>query len=89
MRSSPGSFGTRYEDADTPSFPPPAQGKGLAVPETVPFRLTQNLVDGFGSSGVEGVFRRCSEETLRVMRTSSNVIMTVLEVFKHDPLQKW
>ncbi|KAM0786662.1 hypothetical protein ACM66B_002111 [Microbotryomycetes sp. NB124-2] len=64
-------------------------GKRLPIPELVPFRLTQNVIDGFGSSGVEGVFRRCSEETLRVLRSRSNVLLTVLEVFKHDPLQNW
>lgn len=30
------------------------QGKTLPTPETVPFRLTQDIVAGFGSSGVEG-----------------------------------
>lgn len=40
-------------------------------------------------SGVEGVYRRCCEETLRVLREKSSVIMTILEVFKYDPLQKW
>jgi hypothetical protein len=33
-------------------------------------------------TGVEGVFRRCCEETLRVLRERSSVIMTILEVFK-------
>ncbi|KAM0752988.1 hypothetical protein T439DRAFT_354453 [Meredithblackwellia eburnea MCA 4105] len=64
-------------------------GKRLRIPETVPFRLTQNTIDGFGMSGVDGVFRRCAQETLRVLRERSNVVMTVLEVFKHDPLQVW
>jgi phosphatidylinositol kinase/protein kinase (PI-3 family) len=27
----------------------------MATPERVPFRLTQNLVDGLGVTGVEGV----------------------------------
>ncbi|BGO92503.1 hypothetical protein NBRC10512_000418 [Rhodotorula toruloides] len=65
------------------------QGKRLPIPEKVPFRLTQNMIDGFGMSGVDGVFRRCCEETLRVLRNRSNIVMTVLEVFKHDPLQSW
>ncbi|GAA5846422.1 hypothetical protein JCM9279_001368 [Rhodotorula babjevae] len=65
------------------------QGKRLPIPELVPFRLTQNVVDGFGMSGVDGVFRRCCEETLRVLRERSSVIMTILGVFKHDPLQNW
>ena len=42
--------------------------KGLLLekPEMVPFRLTQNIIDGFGVSGHEGVFRRCCEITLEV-----------------------
>ncbi|XP_036392547.1 LOW QUALITY PROTEIN: serine-protein kinase ATM [Megalops cyprinoides] len=34
------------------------QGKILPTPETVPFRLSRDIVDGMGISGVEGVFRR-------------------------------
>lgn len=30
------------------------QGKTLETPERVPFRLTQNLIDGLGVTGVEG-----------------------------------
>jgi hypothetical protein len=33
------------------------QGLSLPVPEIVPFRLTQNMVDSFGVCGVEGTFR--------------------------------
>ncbi|KAG6890108.1 hypothetical protein C0995_012059 [Termitomyces sp. Mi166 len=65
------------------------QGKLLGVPELVPFRLTRDMVDGMGVSGTAGVFQRCAEETLRVLRDGSEVIMTVLEVFKHDPLHSW
>ncbi|KAF9454347.1 hypothetical protein P691DRAFT_788809 [Macrolepiota fuliginosa MF-IS2] len=65
------------------------QGKLLPVPERVPFRMTADMVDGMGSSGTTGVFQRCAEETLRVLRDGSDVIMTVLEVFKHDPLHSW
>ncbi|KAF8578220.1 hypothetical protein K439DRAFT_1395785 [Ramaria rubella] len=65
------------------------QGKLLPVPELVPFRLTADIVDGLGTAGTEGVFRRCAEETLRVLRAESGVITTVLEVFRHDPLHSW
>ncbi|KAG9085434.1 Serine/threonine-protein kinase tel1 [Ceratobasidium sp. UAMH 11750] len=65
------------------------QGRLLPIPETVPFRLTADMVDGLGSSGTEGVFRRCSEETLRVLREQASVIKTILEVFNHDPLHSW
>ena len=32
------------------------QGKALHQPELVPFRLTRDVVDGMGVSGVRGVF---------------------------------
>ena len=54
--------------------------------EKVPFRLTQNMVDGFGITGVEGVFRKCSEISVRVLRESKNSLISVLESFVHDPL---
>ena len=75
---------SRYFFPDTPG-----QGKLLPVPELVPFRLTRDMVDGMGVSGTHGVFQRCSEETLRVLREGSDIIMSVLEVFKHDPLHSW
>ncbi|KLT40283.1 hypothetical protein CC85DRAFT_157894 [Cutaneotrichosporon oleaginosum] len=65
------------------------EGKKLRIPEKVPFRLTNDIVDGLGVTGVEGTFRQCSEHTLRVLRESSELILTVLEVFKHDPLHNW
>ncbi|KAK0535926.1 Serine/threonine-protein kinase tel1 [Tilletia horrida] len=65
------------------------QGKLLPVPELVPFRLTRDLVDGMGIFGVEGSFRHCCQETLRVMRDGAETIKTVLEVFKYDPLFEW
>ncbi|KAG2364853.1 hypothetical protein BDR07DRAFT_1400476 [Suillus spraguei] len=65
------------------------QGKLLRIPERVPFRMTRDMVDGMGKCGTQGVFQRCAEETLRVLRDRSDVILTVLEVFKHDPLHSW
>jgi hypothetical protein len=47
-------------------FSPRLQGRYLNTPELVPFRLTRDVVDGMGVTGVEGVMRRCCEETLRV-----------------------
>jgi ataxia telangiectasia mutated family protein len=59
------------------------QGRLLARPETVPFRLTADIVDGMGALGTEGTFRRCCEETLAVLRNEADVILTILEVLKH------
>ena len=65
------------------------QGKALRTPETVPFRLTPDVVDGFGSSGVKGVFTKSCEETLAVLRENAEAILTICEVFVHDPLHRW
>lgn len=65
------------------------QGLMLKTPERVPFRLTRDIIDGMGVTGVEGVFRRCCEETLSVMRTNKEALLTIVEVFIHDPLYKW
>ncbi|XP_047544765.1 serine-protein kinase ATM isoform X2 [Vanessa atalanta] len=65
------------------------QGKTLPTPETVPFRLTQDIVAGFGSSGVEGIFRRCCEKTLHLLRDNQETLLTILEVLLCDPLYLW
>lgn len=51
--------------------------------------MTADVVDGMGTTGTQGVFQRCAEETLRVLRNDSEVVLTVLEVFKYDPLHSW
>ncbi|XP_034246355.1 serine-protein kinase ATM isoform X2 [Thrips palmi] len=65
------------------------QGKVLPTPETVPFRLTRDVVDGMGLSGVEGVFRRSCEKTMAVLRRNQEKILTILEVLLYDPLYAW
>lgn len=71
-------FGIAYE-----------QGKGLGTPETVPFRLTRDIIDGFGITGCEGTYRQSCKEVLRVLRDNSSQLLTILEVVIHDPLYKW
>lgn len=65
------------------------QGKILPTPETVPFRLTRDIIDGFGPCGVEGTFRKCAETTLKVLRANKESILTILEVLMFDPLYNW
>ena len=65
------------------------KGLSLQVPEIVPFRLTSNMVDAFGVMGYEGVFRGTCEHVLRVLRSESQVLLSVLEAFVHDPLVEW
>ncbi|KAF2156952.1 hypothetical protein K461DRAFT_289316 [Myriangium duriaei CBS 260.36] len=64
-------------------------GRVLPVPEVVPFRLTRDIVDGLGATGVEGVFRRCSEAVLTALREDKPAIMTLLNVLRYDPLYSW
>lgn len=52
------------------------------------FRL-QNMVDGLGVTGYEGVFIRVCEITLSVLRSHRESLMSVLETFIHDPLVEW
>lgn len=61
--------------------------KGLTFdkPELVPFRLTHNMVDGFGVSGYEGPFRQSCEVVTRILRLNEDTLMTVLEAFLYDP----
>ncbi|KAJ3040430.1 serine/threonine-protein kinase M1 [Rhizophlyctis rosea] len=65
--------------------------KGLTFekPERVPFRLTHNMVDAFGITGVEGVFRKSCEVTMHVLREYRESLMSVLETFLYDPLCEW
>lgn len=65
------------------------KGLQLEKPELVPFRLTQNMIDGLGITGYEGVFLRVCEITLSVLRTNRETLMSVLETFIHDPLVEW
>lgn len=50
------------------------------TPEKSPFRLTRDIVDGLGVSGVEGVMRRSSEATVTVLRKAQHAVITIVEV---------
>ncbi|KNC81583.1 hypothetical protein SARC_06102 [Sphaeroforma arctica JP610] len=61
-------------------------GKLFEIPERVPFRLTHNMIDAFGLTGYEGLFRASCERTLSVMRKEIDTLMSVLTPFIHDPV---
>jgi ataxia telangiectasia mutated family protein len=63
--------------------------KCLTTPETVPFRLTRDIVDGMGPSGTEGIFTRSAEATAAVLRDNANALLTILSAVVSDPLYKW
>ncbi|SCU87134.1 LAMI_0D04874g1_1 [Lachancea mirantina] len=65
------------------------QGRLLPIPELVPFRLTRDLVDGFGVTQIDGKFRKSCERAYRVLRENYGKVMNVLNVLKWDPLYSW
>jgi len=65
------------------------QGKVLPRPETVPFRLTRDIVDAMGITGTEGSFRTCCDVTMTLLREKGASLLTILDVLLHDPLHKW
>ncbi|ODV84573.1 hypothetical protein CANARDRAFT_213456 [[Candida] arabinofermentans NRRL YB-2248] len=65
------------------------QSKALPIPETVPFRLTRDIVDGLGITGVNGVFSKSCENVFRVLRMNTANICGILDVLKYDPLYSW
>jgi ataxia telangiectasia mutated family protein len=65
------------------------QGKRLPIPETVPFRLTRDIVDGFGVNGTNGIFTTSCQRTFEVLRRNSDHILSILDVLRWDPLYSW
>ena len=66
-------------------------GRGLKLdtPERVPFRLTNNMIDALGMTGVEGTFRHSAEQTMKILRNDSQLLLSVLHTFLYDPLVEW
>jgi serine/threonine-protein kinase ATR len=65
------------------------KGLSLPKPETVPFRLTHNMVDAFGPTGVDGVFARSLNAAMCVLRGNHDTLLSVLEPFVKDPIIDW
>eukprot|EP01060_Flectonema_neradi_P007848 TRINITY_DN15560_c0_g1_i5.p1 TRINITY_DN15560_c0_g1~~TRINITY_DN15560_c0_g1_i5.p1 ORF type:complete len:3059 (+),score=454.29 TRINITY_DN15560_c0_g1_i5:148-9177(+) len=58
-------------------------------PEKVPFRLTRVLIKAMDLAGVEGLFKRTSEDVMKVLRKNKDSLMSMLSSFLHDPLINW
>lgn len=65
------------------------KGLTLPQPEVVPFRLTQNIIDAFGVTGVDGIYRNCFSNTLNILRDHKDNIISIMDTFVHDPLVDW
>ena len=65
------------------------KGMLLRVPETVPFRLTQNMERALDFRSVQGNFKDTSLKTLSVIRQHQTCLLGLLEAFVWDPLDDW
>lgn len=64
-------------------------GLTLPCPEIVPFRLSPNMIDAMGVTGIEGVFRNTMEMTMGLLRSNKDTLLSVLEPFLRDPTVHW
>ncbi|CAG9804809.1 unnamed protein product [Chironomus riparius] len=62
------------------------KGESLGYPETVPFRLTQTMIEAMGPLGIEGPFRKCCEVALQLMQKEKNTLISYLRPFIYDPM---
>jgi serine/threonine-protein kinase ATR len=65
------------------------RAKTLSVPETVPFRLTQNIIDGMGVLKTDGVFAASARLVMELLRMRKQKVSAVLTTFMNDPLLEW
>ena len=65
------------------------KGLNLPRPEAVPFRLTPNMLDAFGPTGADGIFKSGMESSLDILRKNRDTLLSVLEPFIKDPVIDW
>lgn len=65
------------------------KAKTFEIPEKVPFRLTNNILDAFGILKVEGCYRETMEYTLKILIEKKNLIIANLLSFLYDPVFEW
>lgn len=64
-------------------------GKKLSIPETVPFRFTNDIKDGLGIYYHYHTVDKYFEDVYKMVRDGNAKIMLSLENLKLDPLYKW
>ena len=66
-------------------------GKGLTqlIPELVPYRLTNQIVNVMHPEGILGVIRQTMIEVLSAFKGSKNNVLDYCEVFVKEPLLDW
>jgi serine/threonine-protein kinase ATR len=64
------------------------KGETLPTPETVPFRLTHNMVDAMGVLGFNGPFRKSCEIILRVLQKEKRTLVAYVRPIIYDTHKK-
>ena len=65
------------------------RGLNLNVPEIVPFRMTPNIIDGCGVTGLDGNFRTIAIMTMKLAKEKEKMLRTVISLFLADPTINW
>jgi serine/threonine-protein kinase ATR len=65
------------------------KGLNLPRPEVIPFRLTPNMLDGFGPTGAEGAFTGGLKSAMAILRDNRDLLLSVLDPFLRDPVIDW
>ncbi|KAG6454519.1 hypothetical protein O3G_MSEX008741 [Manduca sexta] len=65
------------------------RGEAFEWPERVPFRLTHNMQAAMGPLKHEGMYRKSCEAVMRVLRSQTAALMSVVGPFVYDPLVAW
>ena len=58
----------------------------VRFPELIPFRLTRFMVKALGPNGIDGSFRKTCLNTIGLVRSRREDVMSSLEIFAHAPM---
>jgi ataxia telangiectasia mutated family protein len=58
----------------------------LRIPETVPFRLTRDMLDPLLVDGINGSFKRIAVHSLEHLRENAQVLIGISSLLLHDPV---
>ncbi|GIQ80514.1 serine/threonine-protein kinase ATM, partial [Kipferlia bialata] len=61
----------------------------LTIPEKCPVRLTQNVVDGLGPAGLNGLFRSTANSALATLREQRDMFLVPVSVVAESPSFRW
>lgn len=61
------------------------KGLRFKIPETVPFRLTQNMVNAIEIN----LFKNSATKAVDILKQNTEALITLLDAFLHDPIFDW